>query len=105
MEAVSGQTKVWTKRVSRNQVKVYIKYPEMGSNYQILLQKNDRSYVRKMSKTVSNTDSSSLLVVNGWYYIVRTITLPGSGRYRISVIEDDSRVKINSELRPAVYSY
>lgn len=103
--SVSNQTRVWTKRISNNQVKVYIKYPELGSRYQIMLQKNDRSYSEKMSKTVTSTSDSSLLVVNGWYYLVRTITLPGAGKYRIQVLEDGQRAELNGENRPAVYSY
>ena len=105
IEAVSGQTWVWTKRLSENEVKVYIKFPEMGANYQINLQKNDGDYVRRMSKTINSTNDTDLRVVGEWYYLVRTITLPGEGRYRIEVTQDGERTVLNGENRPVVYSY
>lgn len=52
----------------------------MGTNYQINLQKNDGDYVRKMSKTINTTADTGLRIVGDWYYLVRTITLPGKGR-------------------------
>ena len=103
--AVSDQTWVWTKRINKNEVKVYIKFPEMGANYQINLQKNDGEYSRKMSKTINTTADTDLRVVGEWYYLVRTITLPGEGRYRIEVTQDGQRVTLNGQDRPAVYSY
>lgn len=105
IDAVSGQSWVWTKRIATNQVKVYIKFPEMGANYQINLQKNDGDYTRKMSKTINTTSDTDLRVVGEWYYLVRTITLPGEGRYRIEVTQDGQRVTLNGQDRPAVYSY
>ena len=105
LDAVSGKTWVWTKRLSKNEVKVYIKFPEMGANYQIRLQKNDGDYARKMSKTINTTSDTDLRVVGEWYYLVRTITLPGEGRYRIEVTQDGQRVTLNGQDRPAVYSY
>jgi hypothetical protein len=105
LEAVSGKSWVWTKRLSKNEVKVYIKFPEMGANYQIRLQKNDGDYVRKMSKTINSTSDTDLRVVGEWYYLVRTITLPGEGRYRIEVTQDGERTVLNGENRPVVYSY
>ena len=105
IDAVSDQSWVWTKRISKNEVKVYIKFPEMGANYQINLQKNDGEYSRKMSKTINTTADTDLRVVGEWYYLVRTITLPGEGRYRIEVTQDGQRVTLNGQDRPAVYSY
>ena len=100
-----GLSWLGTKRIARNQVKVYIKFPEMGANYQVNLQKNDGEYSRKMSKTINTTADSDLRVVGEWYYLVRTITLPGEGRYRIEVTQDGQRITLNGEDRPAVYSY
>lgn len=105
IEAVTGETWAWTKRISNNQVKVYIKFPEMGSNYQINLQKNSGDYVRKMSKTINTTADNDLRVVGESYYLVRTIALPGEGRYRIELIQDGKRLLLNGQDRPAVYSY
>lgn len=105
LEAVSGQSWIWTKRLSKNEVKVYIKFPEMGARYQINLQKNDGDFVRKMSKTINSTSDTDLRVVGEWYYLVRTITLPGEGRYRIEVTQDGQRVTLNGADRPAVYTY
>jgi len=105
IEAVSGQSWLWTKRIGNNEVKVYIKFPEMGANYQINIQKNDGDWVRKMSKTINGTADTDLRVVGQWYYLVRTITLPGEGRYRIEVIQDGQRTILNGENRPAVYTY
>jgi hypothetical protein len=105
IEAVEGQTWAWTKRISANQVKVYIKFPEMGANYQIKLQKNDGKWSRKMSKTITSTSDADLLVVGDAYYLVRTLELPGEGRYRIEVTVDGERMLLNGKERPAVFSY
>lgn len=105
IKPVTGKTKIWTKRLSANQVKVYIKYPEMGVNYQVSLQKNDGDYVRKMSKTINTTSDTDLRVVGESYYLVRTIELPGEGRYRIQLEVDSERLQINGKNRPAVYKY
>jgi hypothetical protein len=105
IEAVEGQTWAWTKRISANQVKVYIKFPEMGSNYQIKLQKNDGKWSRKMSKTITSTSDADLLVVGDAYYLVRTVELPGEGQYRIQITESGDRITLNGKDRPAVYNY
>lgn len=105
IEAVSGQSWVWTKRISKNEVKVYIKFPEMAANYQINLQKNDGDWVRKVSKTINSTSDTDLRVVGDAYYLVRTIELPGEGRYRIEVTQDGQRTVLNGEDRPVVYTY
>jgi hypothetical protein len=105
IEAVEGQTWAWTKRISANQVKVYIKFPEMGSNYQIKLQKNDGKWSRKMSKTITTTADTDLLVVGDAYYLVRTLELPGEGQYRIQITESGDRITLNGKDRPAVYNY
>ncbi|SCX15478.1 hypothetical protein [Candidatus Aquiluna sp. UB-MaderosW2red] len=77
----------------------------MGANYQIKLQKNDGDYVRKMSKTINSTADTGLRVIGDSYYLVRTITLPGSGQYRIAVTLDGERTVLNSKDRPVFYSY
>jgi hypothetical protein len=105
IEAVEGQTWAWTKRISANQVKVYIKFPEMGANYQIKLQKNDGNWSRKMSKTITTTADDDLLVVGNAYYLVRTLELPGEGQYRIQITESGDRITLNGKDRPAVYNY
>lgn len=105
IKPVSGQTRVWTKRISANQVKVYIKFPEMGSNYQINLQKNNGVFRRVVSKTINTTADTSLRVVGPSYYLVRTIDLPGEGRYRIEVTVDGERMLLNGKDRPKVFSY
>jgi hypothetical protein len=58
-----------------------------------------------MSKTINTTSDTSLQVVGDWHYLVRTIDLPGEGKYRIRVTEDGDRVTVNGKDRPAVYSY
>jgi uncharacterized repeat protein (TIGR02543 family) len=105
IEAVEGQSWAWTKRISANQVKVYIKFPEMGANYQIQLQKNDGKWSRKMSKTITSTSDADLLVVGDAYYLVRTLELPGEGQYRIQITESGDRITLNGKDRPAVYNY
>jgi uncharacterized repeat protein (TIGR02543 family) len=105
IKPVTGQTKIWTKRISANQVKVYVKFPEMGSNYQIRLQKNDGDFRRVMSKTINTTSDTDLLLVGTSYYLVRTIDLPGEGRYRIEVTVDGERMLLNGKDRPTVFSY
>jgi len=105
IEAVEGQSWAWTKRISANQVKVYIKFPEMGANYQIKLQKNDGKWSRKMSKTITTTSDTDLLVVGDSYYLVRTLELPGEGQYRIQITESGDRITLNGKDRPAVYNY
>lgn len=92
-------------RISANQVKVYIKFPEMGANYQIKLQKNDGKWSRKMSNTITSTADLDLLVVGNAYYLVRTLELPGEGRYRIEVTVDGERMLLNGKDRPVVFSY
>jgi uncharacterized repeat protein (TIGR02543 family) len=104
LPAVSGQTRVWTKRISATEVKVYIKFPEMGAHYRINFQTNDGPYVNKMRRTINSTADSGLRVVGNWYYLVRTITLAVPGRYRIEVTQDGERVPINDRNRPAVYT-
>jgi uncharacterized repeat protein (TIGR02543 family) len=105
IDPVEGQTRVWTKRISANQVKVYIKFPEMGVNYQIQLQKNSGAFRRVMSKTINTTADTSLRVVGDWYYLVRTIDLPGEGKYRINVYVDGERSELNGKMRPVAYRY
>jgi len=74
-------------------------------NYQIHLQKNNGDYRRVMSKSINTTSDTSLRVVGDWYYLVRTIDLPGEGKYRIKVTEDGDRAPLNGKNRPVVYAY
>jgi hypothetical protein len=104
LEALSGQARAWTKRISPTQVRVYIKFPEMGSNYQVNLQRNDGAYVRVMSKTINTTADTDLRVVGDWYYLVKTIDIEDAGRYRIEVTQDNERMPLNGRDRPAVYN-
>ena len=91
--------------VGQQKIKVYIKFPEMGSNYQINLQKNDGDFRRVMSKTINTTSDTDLLLVGTAYYLVRTIDLPGEGRYRIEVTVNGERMLLNGKDRPKVFNY
>ena len=104
LPVVSGQTKVWTKRISATEVKVYIKFPEMGAHYRINFQTNNGPYVNRMRRTINTTADTGLRVVGDWYYLVRTITLTAPGSYRIEVTQDSNRVLLNDKMRPAVYN-
>jgi hypothetical protein len=77
----------------------------MGANYQVKLQKNDGKWSRKMSKTITTTSDTDLLVVGDSYYLVRTLELPGEGQYRIQITESGDRITLNGKDRPAVYNY
>jgi uncharacterized repeat protein (TIGR02543 family) len=105
LPVVEGQTRVWTRRISATEVKVYIKFPTMGARYDINFQKDGGRYVNRMRRIVNTTADPGLRVVGDWYYLVRTITLPGTGRYRIEVTQDGERVLLNGKTRPVVYRY
>jgi hypothetical protein len=77
----------------------------MGVNYQVKLQKNDGGWSRRMSKTINTTSDTSLRVVGDWYYLVRTLELPGEGQYRIQITASGDRITLNGKDRPAVYNY
>jgi hypothetical protein len=87
-----GEQSAWTKRISDSQVKVYVKFPEIGKKLRILHQTAGAGDYRTVFvKTISATDDEALRVVAGvGSYIVRTIDLEQINRIRIRV--DDAEL-------------
>jgi hypothetical protein len=82
-----GEVSAWTKRISDNQVKVYVKYPTVGEKVRIGHQTGGSgSYESVYVKTTSSETMDGLRVVEGvGTYIVRTIDLEDINRIRVTV--------------------
>jgi subtilisin family serine protease len=84
-----GELSAWTKLISKNQVKFYVKYPQLGQKIQFMLQQRNGQYREIGWIRIEQSDLDGL----GQYrnltnkiYFIRTINLaPGKNRLRILV--------------------
>ena len=86
-----GDVKAWTKRISDDQVKVYVKFPTVGEKVRISHQTGGSgSYETVYVKTTSSEIMQGLRVVEGvGTYIVRTIDLSDINRIRVTVGDEE----------------
>jgi hypothetical protein len=82
-----GQVSAWTKRISDEQLKVYVKFPTVGEKVRIGHQSAGQgSYETVYVKTTSSETMDGLRIVEGvGTYVVRTIQLEEINRIRVSV--------------------
>ncbi len=82
-----GEVSAWTKRISDDQLKVYVKFPTVGEKVRIGHQTGGSgSYETVYVKTTSSETMEGLRVVEGvGTYIVRTIDLSEINRIRVTV--------------------
>jgi hypothetical protein len=81
----------WTKRISDDQVKVYVKFPTVGEKVRISHQTGGSgSYETVYVRTTSSETMEGLRVVEGvGTYIVRTIDLADINRIRVTVGDEE----------------
>ncbi len=82
-----GEMTAWTKRISDDQVKVYVKFPTVGEKVRIGHQTGGSgSYESVYVRTTSSETMEGLRIVEGvGTYIVRTIDLEEINRIRVTV--------------------
>ena len=82
-----GEMTAWTKRISDNQAKVYVKFPTVGEKVRISHQTGGSgNYETVYVKTTSSETMDGLIIVEGvGTYIVRTIDLADINRIRVTV--------------------
>lgn len=82
----------WTKRISNNQAKVYIKCPEIGVKYRILHQTAGQGpYESILAKTLTDSEDEVQVFNEFGRYIVRTINLEDINRIRIRSGDEELR--------------
>ena len=79
-------SKVWTKRISETQAKVYMKCPAIGDSYSFSVQEGGSgAYDTRLTRTLQSEDSDEQLFNENGRYIVRTVELGEITRIRISI--------------------
>jgi hypothetical protein len=86
-----GSFQSWTKRVSDTEVKIYVKYPQLGQKVQLMFenaatagQYRERGWLRVQARDLN--EQGHYVGLQNEIYFVRTVTLePGKNRFRVVV--------------------
>ena len=86
-----GAFQHWTKRISDTEVKIYVKYPQLGQKVQLMFenaatggQYRERGWLRVQARDLN--EQGHYVGLQNEIYFVRTVTLePGKNRFRVVV--------------------
>lgn len=84
-----GEFVAWTKKVSENEVKFYVKYPQLGQKVQFMVQQRNGEYRElawlRISQSDLDDEGNYANLTNSIYFVRSVFLTPGKNRLRVLV--------------------